>query len=201
MTKLSRYLGISRITTSVAHPQSNASLERSHARLAEIIRATDSELEVDRDWASKLKMASYCYNTTVHQATGYSPHHLMFGQPPRLISSVYQDPYFDTVENYAAKFQATHNTIWKQARASILDAKKKAIERDMQSKPKRTVEEFKPGQLILIETRVFKGKTNRTAETWLGPYQIAGVGEHTVTIKKRNRETVVNKSNCKPYLC
>lgn len=77
MTQLARYLGISRVTTSIAHPQSNGAVERCHARLGEIIRATDSELEIDTEWATKLKMASYCFNTTVHQATGYSPHHLM----------------------------------------------------------------------------------------------------------------------------
>lgn len=201
MTQLARYCGISRITTSIAHPQSNASVERAHARLAEFIRTTDAELEVDTQWGMKLKMASYCYNTTPHTTTGYSPHHLMFGQPPRLISSVYYDEYFATPENYVTKMQKIHKEIWEKARASTIKAKEKAGEREANGVEKRKIDEFKPGQLILIETRIFKGKTNRKCDTWMGPYEIAEVNEHTVGIKKRNRITIVNKSNCKPYLC
>lgn len=96
MTAISSYFNIKRITTSIAHPQSNGSVERAHARLAEFIRATESEIEKDVQWSAKLQLASFCYNSTVHSSTGYSPYYLLFGRHPRIITGITN---FDILED------------------------------------------------------------------------------------------------------
>lgn len=199
MTSISSYFNIKRIFTSVAHPQSNGSVERAHARLAEFVRATDSELEADISWKSKLQIASYCYNTTVHSSTGYSPYYLMFGRHPRLITAVsetndiLQDSYLDN-------FHKNLKQVWESAKKNLNDKKLAAIERDRVETHRRKVELFNVGDLVLIKTATFKGKVNRTEPIWLGPYKIVEVRDTNIVIKKRNRVSVINKSNCKLFI-
>lgn len=199
MTSISSYFNIKRIFTSVAHPQSNGSVERAHARLAEFVRATDSELENDISWKSKLQLASFCYNNTIHSTTGYSPFFLMFGRHPRLITAVgeavdlLKDSYLETFHN-------TLTTVWETAKKNLEKKKLEAIKRNNDLVQRRKVEEFKVGDLVLIETVTFKGRTNRTEPIWLGPYKVTEVRDTNIVIKKRNRVSVVNKSNCKPFV-
>lgn len=200
MTAVANYFGIKRITTSLCHPQSNGALERSHARLAEFIRSTDGELESDMEWEQKLECASYCYNTTVHTATGVTPFYLMFGRKPRLITSVGHELKLKTASNYLATFQRNLETVWLKARENIERAKVKAIERDEMKTERRKVEEFFVGQQVLIMTRTVKGKTNRTEPVWMGPFNVTEVTNNNVVIKKRNRVCTINKANCKPFV-
>lgn len=78
--------------------------------------------------------------------------------------------------------------------------KEKTAERDRLAKPKRKIEDYVKGQMVLIKTETLKGKVNRTVPVWQGPFEIAEVGDHIVWVKKRNRITRVNKGNIKPYI-
>lgn len=200
MTALARYFGISQIRTSIAHPQSNGSVEKAHLRLAEFLRATESELEEEIDWAIKLKMASHCMNTTVSRTTSYSPHELMFGYKPRLISSVHNNEPFLTPESYVAKMRSTLAYIWEKAKNRTVKKKMEAVDRDKNANTRRKEEEYRVGQLVLVRAVTLKGKTNRTVCPYLGPWPITQVNTHTVKIAKRNRETTVNKCNIKPFI-
>lgn len=199
MTEISSYFNIKRITTSIAHPQSNGSVERAHARLAEFIRATDNEIEESRDWANRLHLASFCYNTTVHSTTGYSPFYLMFGRHPRLITAVEQqvDLFKDT---YLYNFNNNLKDIWIKARENIEKKKEKEIIRNLDKIKRRTVDDFKVGDKILVKTQVFKGRTNRTEDIWSGPFEVAEVRDTNLLIKKRRRTSVINKSDCKIFI-
>lgn len=197
MTAICRLLGIRKLSMSICHPQSNAGVERSHAKLCDYVRCTEKELEEDVDWFMKMKLASYCFNTTPSQSTGFSPFELMFGSKPRLISAIGTGQPLITPEGYVEKLKRHLDTIWNSARSNMIDSKLKAIQREADSCQRRVLEDFKVGQWVLVETKVFKGKSNRTSPIFLGPFKIAEVGEHHLNIHKRNRITMVNKSNCK----
>lgn len=200
MEEVARYFGLARITTSIGHPQANPSCEKSHLRLSEFIRTTTDELEKDTDWSMRLKLASYAFNTTVHSTTGYSPHHLMFGRPPRLISSVHNDNPFLTPENYITELQKIQKELWDTARTRTMKKKERTAERDKEQKPKRRIEDFYVGQKILVKSETLKGKSNRTEPIWLGPFEVAEVSVCSMLVKKRNRLSRINKAHCKPYI-
>lgn len=199
MTAIANYFNIKRITTSIAHPQSNGSVERAHARLAEFIRSTESEIESSLEWSSKLKIASYCYNTTIHSSTGYSPYYLMFGRHPRLITSFHEE--IDLLKDtYLDKFNSNLKDVWQRAKDNLCRKKELEIKRNEISVKRRVVQDFKVGDEVLVKTQVFKGRTNRTEPIWMGPYKVVEVRDCSVLIKKRNRTSVINKGDCKIFV-
>lgn len=141
MTEISNYFNIKRIMTSMAHPQSNGSVERAHARLAEYIRASDKEMAEDTEWEAKLKLASYCYNNTVHSSTGFTPYNLMFGRLPRLITSVGKQAEL-IPGTYLNKFNSNLEVIWNKAKENIEKKKLEAIDRNNKVVKQRKVEEY-----------------------------------------------------------
>lgn len=199
-TEIAKYFGIARITTSLGHPQTNGAVEKTHQRLSEFIRATDTDLKEDASWPMRLKLASYAFNTTVHNSTGFSPHHLMFGTAPRLISAVHTNEPFATPSSYIRELQIIQNELWGRTRENLIKTKERQAERDQKTKPKRKIEEYRVGQKVLIKTETLKGKTNRTEPVWMGPFEVTEVGEHSLLIKKRRRLCRVNKGHTKPFI-
>lgn len=198
MTEIANYFNIKRITTSIAHPQSNGSVERAHARLAEFIRATEKEVEEDVSWESKLKMASYCYNTTVHSTTGFTPYYLMFGRHPRLITSIGQ-PLNLIPDTYLEKFNSNIKMIWDAARSNIERKKLKAIETQNKTVKARKVEVFEVGDFIMLDAHVERGNLDKLVDSAFGPYKVLEVRETNLLIRKRRKQVIVNKSNCSKY--
>lgn len=198
MKEIARYFGVKQIRTSIGHPRANGSVEKAHLRVAEFMRATESEMEAYPEWTMKLKLAAYAHNTTVHASTGCTPYQLMFGVAPRLISSVFNDNPFITPQSYVAKLQQQQKELWATARERIIQSKERSRLRDETTKPKRRIEEFKKGMKILVRTEVLKGKVNRTEDPWTGPFVITDVHEHCLNVK--GRRSTINMGDCKPYI-
>ena len=64
--------------SSVNHPQSNGSIERFHATLAEMIRANSAENPNEHPF-KVLPYAVICYNNTRNKTHGFTPYELIFG--------------------------------------------------------------------------------------------------------------------------
>lgn len=198
MAEVARYFGIARITTAIGYPQANGSCERVHQTFGAYLRTTEQDMQQDADWAMRCKMAAYAINTTVHKTTGYTPHQLMYGRPPRLISAIHTDKPFITAESYIRELQLIQNEMWAKAKESTNKAKQATADRDVRVHPKRKTEDYKVGQMVWVKTETLQGKHNRTVNPWKGPFQVLEVTEHNLKIKKRLRETVVNKAHCSP---
>ena len=84
MTNLSEIFKIKQITTSGYRPQTNGSLERSHIVLTEYLKHYMDNYE---DWDLLIPFAMFSYNTSVHEATNFTPYELIFGKPAREPSS------------------------------------------------------------------------------------------------------------------
>ena len=80
MTILSEIFKIKQITTSGYRPQTNGSLERSHIVLTEYLKHYMDNYE---DWDLLIPFAMFSYNTSVHEATNFTPYELIFGKPAR----------------------------------------------------------------------------------------------------------------------
>lgn len=82
---LKRY-GIRHIRTAIHAPQSNAS-ERVNRSILAAIRTT---LGTDqRDWDKNISAISAAFRNSVHEATGFSPYYILFGQHMAQHGSVY----------------------------------------------------------------------------------------------------------------
>lgn len=199
MTGIANYFNIKRITTSVAHPQSNGSVERAHARLAEFIRSTHSELENDKEWSSRLKLASYCYNNTVHSTTGYSPYYLMFGRHPRMITALEEEDIL--TDTYLHNFNRNLKTVWTKAKNNMDKRKEEEIKRrEERVKRRAKVIEFKVGDKVLIRNKALKGLHNRTEDVWIGPFDVIEVRDTNLVVKRWRRTSTFNKADIKPFV-
>jgi len=82
-------LKVKKIQSTVFHPVSQGSIERSHLVLAEYLRHYVSGDQTD--WDMWVPFTTCVYNTTQHSTTGYTPFELMFGRPSTLPLAV-RDP-------------------------------------------------------------------------------------------------------------
>lgn len=76
-----KLLDIKKAKTTPWHPQGNAFLEHSHKTLKTYLR---SFVDKDSDWDILLCYATFCYNTTVHTSTNFTPYELVFGRKPNI---------------------------------------------------------------------------------------------------------------------
>lgn len=180
------------ITTSIAHPQANGGVERAHCRLLEYLKATGKELNNMEDWHERMPYASFCYNTTVHTTTGYTPYELVYGNlanKPSELDDNYEKSTFDYLDELKANL-LNKSVI---ARNRTLNAKQKAKFRYDKHIGKPV--EYKIGQQVLVKNLV-KGKLE---SKFKGPFKISKVYQDHVFIKLGNKEQKHNKSNIRPY--
>ena len=76
-TSMCQQIGVHKVFTSPYHPQTDGFIERFNQTLLRDLRAYVSANE--DDWDSHIAMACFCYNTTVHEATGVTPYKAVFG--------------------------------------------------------------------------------------------------------------------------
>ena len=78
MQQLAKVLKMKQVTTFGYHPQSNGSLEKSHTTLIEYVRHYIEKFE---DWDKIIPFAIFSYNTSIHEATNFTPFELIFSKP------------------------------------------------------------------------------------------------------------------------
>lgn len=81
---------IRHVKTTTFYPQSNGSLERTHATIKDLIRAAMSDNH--SEWDLTLKFIFMAYNTMNHKGTGFSPFKLTFGRNANLPSVLATTP-------------------------------------------------------------------------------------------------------------
>ena len=77
-----KLLGMERTRTSAYHPQGNGQVERFNqtleAMLAKVVKNNQ------KDWNTCLQKVLFAYRTSIHDTTGFTPFHLVFGRTPKL---------------------------------------------------------------------------------------------------------------------
>lgn len=187
-----KLLDIEKSKTTPWHPQTNGYLERSHKTLKTYLR---SFVDKDNNWDKLLCYATFCYNTTVHTSTNFTPYELVFGRKPNIPSTFTKNPepqynYDDYIFDLKRVMQETH----KMARDNLI--KKKETNKTYYDKTINTID-LHVGDKVLIKEQ---NKKNTLSLNWQGPYEIVLVHDNeNITIQKGRHEYRIHKNNVKRY--
>ncbi|CAD6241240.1 GSCOCG00012617001-RA-CDS, partial [Cotesia congregata] len=169
--------------TTAYNPQSNGSVERSHHVLQEYIKQCIGE---QGDWDECLDLASFSYNVSEHEGTGFTPYQLVFGKLPRLPSQF--QGVEETNESYAEYLEQLFRRI-KQSEAAAGENLRRAKVRsklyyDRKVNPLR----IRPGTrvFLLVEPRKGKGDPQYT-----GPHEVLGIEGNEVAEIEVNGESKI----------
>ena len=81
MRKLTKHLQVKLQLSTAYHPQTDGQSERFHSTMLTTLRAFVNHHH--SDWSEHIPAMLYAYHNTMHTATGYTPHMLLFGWSPR----------------------------------------------------------------------------------------------------------------------
>lgn len=182
-----KLLKAKQIKTSPYHPQTNGALEKSHLSLANYLRSYTENDQLN--WDTWVPFAMFCYNTTPHSVTKFTPYELVFGHKPSIPHSFMKSPeplynYDDYMKEFKYRMQISH----KLAKENISNSK--SISKNYYDKSLNPVK-FDSNDLVLLKNENKKGKL---APLWLGPYKVVQSisKENTVVQVGKLRKTVHN---------
>ena len=185
---ITRKFRIQHFRTTAYYPQSNGSLERSHMVLIEYLKCF---VEREDEWDLHIDRASFSYNTSVHEGTGYTPHELIFGTPARIPSSYNTESTQETYSHHLTNLFKDIKGLQQKAKVNLEKAKEKSKQYyDRRVRPVM----FQPGDNVFL---LNEPKTNKFAPDYLGPYRVLEVMDRNVTIEIRGTTRVVHSNKLK----
>ena len=196
--EMCKFLQIKHLKTTAYHPQSNASNERSHRTLKDIL---SHYIEPNQtDWDEWLPFAVSAIVTMENATTGESPFSLIFG---RDIEHPYDEIFkplhrrFDVDENYIAEFTQRLKLMHQRAKQKH----DKEIDRIINNfNKKSSVPNFKVSDCVYLYDPASKpGLSDSLRKKWTGPYRITEMSSVNAVIKEiiGNRELKVHVNRLK----
>lgn len=187
MKQITRKFRIKQFRTTAFHPQSNGSLERSHHVLVEYLKRFIDKR--DR-WDELIERASFSYNTSVHEGTGFTPHELIYGKPARIPSAVNHEEEPATYGNHLANLFREVSDLQSIARNNLQKAKLRSkLYYDRRVNP----EDFDIGDSAFM---VNEHKIGKFSSKYLGPYKVVEILDNgNIKIKLRRDRTRVVHTN------
>lgn len=156
--------------TTSYHPESNGALERSHAVVKDYLRTFVNRQPVM--WDHFAKSACFAYNTSVHNATGFTPFELLFGYKARLPTGVHKSPEIVyNYDNYNIDLKNKLQNSYAIAREKLISAKETS-KKIFDKKAKLIV--FNVGDLVLLRKANSPIGHKSLTGRWDGPYIIEG---------------------------
>jgi len=120
-----KILNITKIQSTMFHPESQGSSEQSHCVLAEYLRHYVGADQTN--WNQWIAFATYVYNTTQHSTTGFTPFELLFGNPSILPSALKGPPQPQyNYDDYVSKLKGWLQTVHQQAHKNLTVSKGKS---------------------------------------------------------------------------
>lgn len=152
------------------HPQSDGLSEVLNKSLQCYLRCFCADKP--KEWIKWLSWAEWCYNSTKHSSSGYSPYKIVYGRPP---------PDLLTYIPMAAKVQAVDDAI--RSREEVLRILRKNLLKAQDRMKKfadrhRTEREFEVGMWVHLKLQycrqgsVVKRNSNKLVPLYYDPYQI-----------------------------
>ncbi|KAH9643789.1 hypothetical protein HF086_002287 [Spodoptera exigua] len=184
-------LHIKQLNSTAYHHQSIGALENTHKHLNSFLRIqTDNHPET---WSTWLPFWSFCYNTSVHSATKYSPYELVFGKKCSLPSNLTNrvDPLYN-IDYYPFELKFRLQKSQKDARDNLL--KSKLIQKERYDRNINPIV-YHPDDLILVKNNM----CNKLDNVYSGPYKVVSDESPNVKIIKNGKIDVIHKNRTKLY--
>lgn len=199
MEAMARLFQIRKIRTTAYHPQSNGSVERGNATLADYLRHFVEKDETT--WDEWVATAMLSYNTSVHSATNFTPFELVFGKVAQLPSSITKPPEFRyCYDDYITELTQRLRLNYELAREKLIQAKEKSKEY-YDAKGLNPIE-FKIGDRVLLEDEQNKpGTSKKLAKRYKRVHTVVNVNPPVnVEIKYRNKKQTVHANRLRKYV-
>ena len=163
MRTVARKFRIKHYKTTAYRPQSNGSVERSHQVIWEYLKSFVSKYE----WDEHLALASFSYNTSVHEGTKFTPHELVFGRIARVpASSVAVEVENESYAGYLADLNEKLTNAQGNARENLIKSKERSkIYYDRRANPQR----------FLLNDKVYllkEPRKDKMSSQYIGPFTI-----------------------------
>ena len=187
--ELCKLAGTEKSRTTPYHPMGNGSAERFNQTLLKMLGTLENHQK--SDWKSYVAPLVQAYNATRSDATGYSPHFLMFGWHPRLSVDVYLGtaPMPEGVsagpQSYGSKLKArmqlAYDIAAKHARKQS-DKNKTAYDRKIRESVLET------GDRVLVRKVGIQGK-QKLADKWEEePYVVCSQPDPSIPVYRVRSE-------------
>ena len=156
------------------HPQTDGQSEVFNRTLLAMLRAQINVYH--SNWEEVLPAITYAYNNSVHSATGFTPHRLLFGWDPR-----------DLRAPLSAPLSCPHPEVeeWLEARRGELQLASTSLQRAReqmirQRKASAKAHVYQAGQLVKVSMRVLRpvgpsSQVQKLLPRWIGPLRIREV--------------------------
>ena len=205
-------LNVKHTTTLGYNPKSNGQVERMHRDLATIIRALTSCEDSDGAWESVLPQALFALRTTVSEATGLSPHQVLFGrEASQPLDLLFGNPNHDLAAAMEApEYLADLRRRQAAAQSFVRENLAKAIVRQRRQYNKEK-KHFRIGAKVwCYDPRLDPTKNRKFARVFSGPWIVSSSPDnHELYVRiepdpswasPRHRGAVVSIDRLKPYL-
>lgn len=156
--------GVEKSRTTPGHPAGNGQCERFNRTLHNLLRTLP--ISRKRDWVACLPQVVFSYNSAPHQATGESPHFLMFGQEPRLpvdfLLGRIPEPQEGSVHDWVIEHQTRLQVAFAGARERLQDMADRRKARHDQTVRDEPLGE---GQLVYLRDLGVRGR-HKIQDLW-----------------------------------
>jgi hypothetical protein len=153
------------------HPQTDGQTEVFNRTLLALLRTAVNRYH--SNWEDVIPACLYAYHNTIHSATGYTPHHLLFGWTPRdlraplaLPASIDHSDIDKWLEDRSQQLQLAQLSM-EHAREAMIAARKASARAHL----------YVSGDLVKVSTRVLPLRTSSTQihklqHKWIGPFTV-----------------------------
>lgn len=177
------------------HPQSNASVERFHATLADSLRCFAND-HPNESLIDAIPLIVNSYNNSRNTSTQYTPQEIIFGHldVSRNLLRVSDEHSISSQEIKEMKSWCDY--FYPKIRNNIDNSKQKSKER-FDNHVRNEIPQYEVGQLVYLKNIPKKKHSPR----YTGPHKILRlVGERNVELKLNSRKYIVNIDKIKPYI-
>lgn len=188
MKAVAKRFRITRYKATAYRPQTNGSIERSHHVLWEYLKQI---IDDRNNWDEYLKLASFSYNTSVHEGTKHTPHELVFGRIARVPTS--ETPLDqESNESYTEYLTTLYNKL-RDVQAIARDHLIASKERSKKYYDQRiNPDKFRIGDKVFL----LKEPTHKLGDQYTGPHKIIEIlGESNVRLELSPNHTRVVHMN------